>query len=110
VTWSKGQDEIQTLLDQNELERIAPNAKLSERYISEAANHLASAESIIGSDLSGSYDLAYDSARKACAALLAVQGLRATSQGGHIAVGDAVQAQFGPAFKAFNRLPIPRRS
>ena len=39
--------------------------------------------------------MAYDAARKACSALLAIQGLRATSRGGHIAVRDVVRAQFG---------------
>lgn len=39
--------------------------------------------------------MAYDAARKSCSALLVVQGLRATSRGGHIAVRDVVLAQFG---------------
>lgn len=39
--------------------------------------------------------MAYDAARKACSALLAQQGLRATSRGGHIAVRDVTRAQFG---------------
>ena len=45
-------------------------------------------------DPAGVLQLSYDAARKASAALLAVQGLRATSRGGHIAVIDAVRAQF----------------
>lgn len=39
--------------------------------------------------------------------MLAVQGLRATSRGGHIAVQDTVLAQFGETvrcFRAFSRL------
>jgi hypothetical protein len=58
-------------------------------------------------DLSGAYQLAYDALRKSAASLLAVQGLRATSHGGHIAVQDAVLAQFGasvPAFRSFARI------
>ena len=43
----------------------------------------------------GAYQPPYDALRKAAAALLAVQGLRATSRGGHIAIQDAVRAQFG---------------
>jgi hypothetical protein len=34
----------------------------------------------------------YDTLRKSAAALLAVQGLRATSRGGHVAIQDAVTA------------------
>ncbi len=57
--------------------------------------------------MSGAYLLAYDALRKSAASLLAVQGLRATSRGGHIAVQDAVIAQFGGTvrgFRAFSRL------
>lgn len=38
--------------------------------------------------------LSYDAVRKSAAALLSVQGLRATVSGGHIAALDAVRAQF----------------
>ena len=64
-------------------------------------------------DLSGSYQLAYDALRKSAASLLAVQGLRATSRGGHIAVQDAVLAQFGgsvPAFRSFARIRRARNT
>ena len=43
-------------------------------------------------DLEGSLALAYDAARKAAEALLARQGLRATTRGGHIAVVAAITA------------------
>jgi hypothetical protein len=42
-----------------------------------------------------------------------VQGLRATSRGGHIAVQDAVLAQFGasvPAFRSFARIRRARNA
>jgi hypothetical protein len=45
--------------------------------------------------------------RKSAASLLAVQGLRSTSRGGHIAVQDTVIAQFADTvscFRAFSRL------
>ncbi len=75
----------------------------------DADKHLASARLIGGADRTGAYQLAYDAARKACAALLAVQGLRATTRGGHVAVQDAVRAQFNadggiPASRALPRL------
>ncbi|GLC11356.1 hypothetical protein [Mycobacterium kiyosense] len=38
----------------------------------------------------------YDAARKALAAVLENEGLRATSRGGHIAVLEAVRAQLEP--------------
>jgi hypothetical protein len=49
-------------------------------------------------------DLAYDAARFACIALLAQQGLRATTSGGHYAVQQAVRAQFGDGFRPFGTL------
>ncbi len=48
--------------------------------------------------------LAYDAARQALTALLAHQGLRPTTKGGHYAVEQAVRAQFGPGFRQFGAL------
>jgi HEPN domain-containing protein len=48
--------------------------------------------------------LAYDAARQACVALLAQQGLRPTTAGGHKAVDDAVRAQFGAGLRTFGGL------
>jgi hypothetical protein len=45
--------------------------------------------------------LSYDAARFACVALLAQQGLRVTTNGGHYAVERAVRAQFGDGFRPF---------
>ena len=53
--------------------------------------------------------MAYDAARKACSALLATQGLRATSSGGHVAVQETVTEQFGPVFRSFSRMRRRRR-
>ena len=75
--------------------------------MADAAQHVTSARAIADADLTGAYQLAYDAVRKSAASLLAAQGLRATSRGGHIAVQDAVIAQFEsvvPAFRAFGRV------
>lgn len=48
--------------------------------------------------------MAYDAARQALTALLAHQGLRPTTKGGHYAVERAVRAQFGPGFRQFGAL------
>ena len=48
--------------------------------------------------------LAYDAARQALTALLAHQGLRPTTKGGHYAVEQAIRAQFGPGFRQFGAL------
>jgi hypothetical protein len=57
--------------------------------------HLISAEQLADDDPAGAFQMAYDASRTACSALLAAQGLRATSRGGHIAVRDVALAQFG---------------
>lgn len=94
MTWQRGRETIQRLLDERELERVEPSVALAERLLDEADRHVRSARLILDEDPSGSYQMAYDAARKAISSLLAIQGLRATSRGGHIAVQDAVRDQF----------------
>jgi hypothetical protein len=62
--------------------------------IEPARRHLSSAGKIQATDPTMALAAAYDAARKACAALLETQGLRATSRGGHIALREAIMAQF----------------
>ncbi|HEX9536804.1 MAG TPA: hypothetical protein VGA04_01355, partial [Streptosporangiaceae bacterium] len=64
----------------------------------------ATAAGLVASDPYSAYVLAYDAARFACIALLAQQGLRATTSGGHYAVEQAVRAQFGEGFRPFGVL------
>ena len=55
---------------------------------------MTSALATAADDPEGALALAYDAARKTATALLAHQGLRPTSAGGHIAVVEAMNAQF----------------
>ena len=64
------------------------------RPLADACAHIRLASKGTEDDPAGALQLSYDAARKACAALLVVQGLRATTRGGHIAVMDAVRSQF----------------
>jgi hypothetical protein len=105
----RGRQVIEGLLGTTQLERVVPSGELGGRLMHDARTHLASARSLQEADPAGAYQLAYDAARKACSALLAVQGLRATSRGGHIAVQEAVREQFGPEFAAFARMRRRRR-
>jgi hypothetical protein len=52
----------------------------------------------------GHLERAYDASRQACLALLAQQGLRPTTAGGHYAVEEAIRAQFGGGLRAFGGL------
>lgn len=109
MTWGRERTAVEQLLRDGELQEVQPSPELAERLMEDASRHLASARAIASSDPNGAYQLAYDAARKACAALPAPQGLRATTRGGHVAVQDAARNQFNgdgglPAFRAFSRL------
>jgi hypothetical protein len=79
--------------------------------LADAGRHLATAAAAESTgDLAGAYQLAYDALRKSAAGLLEAQGLRATSRGGHIAVQDAVLAQFGSTIRALRSFSRLRRA
>jgi HEPN domain-containing protein len=65
---------------------------------------LETATTAIQRDPDSAFVLAYDAARQALTAVLARQGLRPTTKGGHYAVGQAIRAQFGPGFRQFGAL------
>jgi hypothetical protein len=96
-SWPVAHDKIKTLITKAELEAVEPNPRLATGLVEEAQMHMKSVAAIVDFDYPGAFQLGYDAARKACVALLAFQGLRSTYLGGHIAVADAVRAQFnGP--------------
>ncbi|WP_203778833.1 hypothetical protein [Paractinoplanes rishiriensis] len=96
------------MISRGELERVPASRDHADLLLSQARRHLGSASAIAGSDPAGAYQLLYDAARKAFAAVLENQGVRATSRGGHIAVRDAVSAQLDPplggVLRPFDRL------
>ncbi|HSZ46572.1 MAG TPA: HEPN domain-containing protein [Streptosporangiaceae bacterium] len=114
MTWQPGHDKIAELLQARELERVTADRAVAQLLLDDAGRHLDTAETArLSGDLSGAYQLAYDALRKSAASLLAEQGLRATSRGGHVALQDAVVAQFGAtvrAFRSFSRIRRARNS
>jgi HEPN domain len=114
MSWETGSGHIQELINAGELGQVPPDTGLARRMLSDAGRHLATAAAAESAgDLPGAYQLAYDALRKSAASLLEAQGLRATSRGGHIAVQDAVTAQFGSSIRAlrsFSRLRRARNS
>src|SRR5256884_5875317 len=81
----------------------------------QAQKTAATAAGLVQADARGAYVMAYDAARFACIALLAQQGMRATTDGGHYAGERGVRAQFGGGFRPFadlrrrrNELEYPR--
>ena len=114
MSWETQSERIRELINAGDLGQVPPDSELARRMLADAGRHLATAAAAESTgDLSGAYQLAYDALRKSAASLLEAQGLRATSRGGHIAVQDAVIAQFGSSIRAlrsFSRLRRTRNS
>lgn len=88
------------------MEQVPTSDGVAKRLLADAEAHIGLATKGVEEDPSGTLQLSYDAARKASAALLAVQGLRATTRGGHI--GDLLQLQ-GFVTRNTGRDPRPTR-
>lgn len=95
------------MLDRRELTQVVADAELAERLLATARQHLRSVKLLAADDPYLAYAALHDAVRKALAALLQTQGLRATTTGGHLAVQRAVKAQFGATMGAILR-PVDR--
>ena len=94
MSWSPGRQDIQRLIAAGEIGVVTPDPVVAARLLDDADRQLWSAAAAVGfRDLSGAYQLAYDSLRKSAAALLALQGLRATSRGGHVAIQEVLKGR-----------------
>jgi hypothetical protein len=92
--WNKGSEVIERLLDARQLDHVPADADIVTALIASANRHVASAVTTAADDPEGAFALGYDAARKSATALLAHQGLRQTSNGGHIVIVEAMNAQF----------------
>ncbi|MBC6458828.1 HEPN domain-containing protein [Actinomadura sp. HBU206391] len=106
-SWERGREEILGMLDRRELTQVVADAELAERLLATARQHLRSVKLLAADDPYLAYAALHDAVRKALAALLQTQGLRATTTGGHLAVQRAVKAQFGATMGAILR-PVDR--
>jgi hypothetical protein len=88
--WARGEAEIDRLLAEGGLQQVSGAAADGEAWLEKAARVLGTARAIVTGDPESAYVLVYDAARQACVGLLAHQGLRATSKGGHYVVERAV--------------------
>ncbi|MGZ8705082.1 MAG: hypothetical protein ACXWXH_01960 [Aeromicrobium sp.] len=96
--------EVEGLIASGDLQKLSGDAANGERLLEEAAVTLETARSAIERDPDSAFVLAYDASRQALTALLAHQGLRPTTKGGHYVVEQAARAQFGPGFPQFGAL------
>jgi hypothetical protein len=102
--WSRGEADIEELIASGDLQRLTGEAANGERLLAKAAVTLETARSVADRDPDSAFVLAYDAARQALTALLAQQGLRPTTKGGHYAVERAARAQFGTGFRQFGAM------
>ena len=94
--WEPNEGGIEYLVERGRLDRVTPRRQTAKHLLTEAHRHLASAATLASTaDVSLAFVAAYDAARKALSAVLAVQGLRAKGgDGGHTVLLDAVRPQF----------------
>jgi hypothetical protein len=104
--WAKGADQVNALIEARHLQRVVADPDTVAALLESARRHVESARLTASRDPEAAYSLAYDAARKSATALLNHQGLRPTTAGGHLAVVDAVRAQFPgvPGLTSLDRL------
>jgi hypothetical protein len=102
--WARGEAEVERLIARGDLEPVTGAAADGTPLLERARRTVTTAAGLVSNDAHSAQVLAYDAARFACIALLAQQGLRATTSGGHYAVEQAVRAQFGDGFRPFGSL------
>lgn len=114
--WNRGMAEVEALIAAGHLQKLTGAAASGQRLLDKAHVTLETARLAVERDPDSAFVLAYDSARQALTALLAHQGLRPTTRGGHYAVEQAVRAQFGAGLRQFgalrrrrNELEYPQR-
>jgi len=95
---------MERLLDQGSIERVHGAQADGESWLERARRGLDAARILAEAAPDSSIILTYDAARQACVALLAEQGLRPTTSGGHYAIEVAIRAQFGAGLRAFGGL------
>jgi hypothetical protein len=102
--WQRGAAELERMLVNSELQALTGAAADGGQWMEKARRTLSTATDAASTDPDSAFTLAYDGARFACTALLAQQGLRVTTRGGHYAVEVAVRSQFGGTFDQYGGL------
>jgi len=104
MRWGSGEADLERLLAAGHLERVQGAQADGGSWLDRARQALDAARLVAAAAPDSSIILAYDAARQACVALLAQQGLRPTTAGGHYAIEQAIRAQFGAGLRAFGGL------
>ena len=104
MRWSAGEAAVERLLTEGRIERVQGAQADGESWLNRARRGLEAAQVLAESAPDSSVILAYDAARQACVALLAQQGLRSTTAGGHYAIEEVIRAQFSSSLRSFGGL------
>lgn len=104
MRWGTGGATVERLLAAGHVERVHGASADGASWLDRARRGLEAARVLAESAPDSSVVLACDAARQACVALLAQQGLRPTTAGGHYVVEEVIRAQFGPTLRAFGGL------
>jgi hypothetical protein len=102
--WSRGEAQIENLIADKQLQQVIGGQANGAHMLQKASRTLETAGEIADQDPDSAYVLAYDAARYAGTAILAHQGLRPTTSGGHYVVEVALRAQFGDGFRPFGAM------
>jgi HEPN domain-containing protein len=96
IRWEPHDRDVDFLIERRKIERVVASDANARHLVREARRHLSSAAVLAGTDdVSAAFVTAYDAARKALSAILAVQGLRTKGgNGGHAVLLDVVRPQF----------------
>ena len=102
--WPRGEAQIEQLIANKQLQQVLGGETNGAYLLRKATRTLETAGEIADQDPDSAYVLAYDAARYSGTAILAHQGLRPTTPGGHYAVEVALRAQFGDGFRPFGTM------
>lgn len=99
--WTQDEAQIEELIANKQLQQVVGGQANGAHLLEKALRTRATASAIADQDPDSAYVLAYDAARYSGTAILAQQGLRPTTSGGHYVVEVALRAQFGDGFRPF---------
>jgi hypothetical protein len=102
--WPRGEAQIEQSIANQQLQRVIGGQANGAHLIEKASRTIETAGAIAEQDPDSAYVLAYDAARYPGTAILAQQGLRPTTSGGHYVVEVALRAQFGDGFRPFGAM------
>lgn len=104
MRWSRGEAVVERLLTEGRLQQVLGAQADGTQWLERASRTIETAASVLNDDPDSAFVLAYDAARQACTGLLAHQGLRPTTAGGHYVVEEVIRAQFGNILRHFGAL------